>query len=208
MKLKQTLYWCRDWIYPSPEGINSELTPAKTDWLLKEPPSGVPLESAYSWLKEQLKAEEDRFKTIENKLLGILPLSSTVITLLLALITFLTNGRAAQYTKPSILLTTWGGAYVAMQFLAAFFRAINGLYMRSYIRADLNDIIPQPNDTQDTYIRRSFNLLAEIFQHNAEINNSKLTQLACAHKALKNGVVGLFIVLVLFLLITTFGRLG
>lgn len=208
MNLKQTYYWLRDRVYPSPEGIKPRFSIVKNDWILKEPPSGEPLNIACSWLKDQVKAEEDRGKIVEGKLQSVLPLSSTVITLLLALITFLTSGKAGQYTKSSILLVTLGCAYVATQFLVAFFRAIRGLARQSYDRADVDDIAPQPSDNKDTYIRRAFSRLAEILQHNTETNNDKVTQLACAHEALKNGVVGLLIVIIILLFITTYGQIG
>ena len=204
----QAFYWFRDRVYPSPEGVKPKVCFAKMDWILKEPPSGEPLESAYDWLREQINSENDRGKIVDSKLQSVLPLSSIVITLILAVITFLTNGKAAQYTKPSILLIVSVCAYVALQFLGAFFRAIKGLSRREYLRASLAEITPNPGDSKDAYIRRAFSKLAEILQHNTETNNDKVTQLACVHEAIKNGAVGLLIVILILLVITAFGNIG
>src|SRR5437870_5383474 len=122
MNLKRIFYWLRDRVYPSPEGIRPRLSFTKTDWILKELPSSESLDLAYSWLKDQLKAEDDRGKIIDGKLQSVLPLSSTVNTLLVALIVFLTNGKAGQYTRSSVIGVALGCAYVALQFLWAFFR--------------------------------------------------------------------------------------
>ena len=84
-------YWLRDRIYPAPHGKKIKKPHTEPDWILTEPPACEVLEVAYEWLKEELKMEFERTKLVDLKLQSILPLSSIVITLLLALITFLTR---------------------------------------------------------------------------------------------------------------------
>ena len=170
------------------------------------PPPDDATDFAYEWLSNEVKTEEDRTKMIDGKLQSIVPIASTVITLLLALITFLTSGKVAQFTRTSILIVTFGGAYVAIQFLWAFLRAIKGLARRDFLRVKPKDIIPNTNETKETMRRRAFEEMLEILQYNKESNNNKVTQLACGHEAIKNAIVGLIAIIFTLLFITLFGN--
>lgn len=198
-RIKRIWYWLRDRVYPAPEG-----NPQKTEALPPQSLAGEALEFAYDWLKDEVKAEDERSKIVDGKLQNILPLSSIVITLVLALITFLTSGRASQFTRSSVLVVTVGGAYVALQFLCAFSWAIRGLSRKSYERATLTDITPQTNDPKTILTWRAIQKIFSQLQHNKEVTNHKVTQLACGHTAIKNGVWGLVLVIIIVCSIVAF----
>ncbi len=198
-RTKRIWYWLRDRVYPAPEG-----SPRKTEALPQQPLSGKALEFAYDWLKDEVKAEDERSKIVDGKLQNILPLSSIVITLVLALITFLTSGRANQFTRFSVLVVTVGGAYVSLQFLCAFSWAIRGLARKSYERATLIDLRPQTNDHKAILTWRAIQNMSNQLQHNKDVTNQKVTQLACGHEAITNGVWGLVLVIVIVCSIAAF----
>ena len=163
------------------------------------------LEVAYDALKDELKAQEERAKTVETRLLSISSLAPVSMTIIVAVITFLTGDRAREFTEGSILVVGLIGSYVAFQFLLALLAAVNGLGRRSFTHVAIKDVVPQRDETKDAYLRRACAELMEVILHNRAVVDEKVSQLALGHEAVKNAVWGLLLILLTILIITLAG---
>ena len=173
-------------------------------------PAGRPcppetLEAAYGALKDELDAQDDRAKTVETRLLSVSSLAPVSMTIMVAVVTFLTSDRAPEFTWGSVLAVGVVGSYVALQFLLALLAAVNGLGRRSFSHLSIKDIVPQPDETKDAYLRRACAELTEVILHNRAAVDDKVSQLALAHEAVKNAVWGLLLVLIMILVFTMVG---
>jgi hypothetical protein len=159
------------------------------------------LEAAYNLLKDELKSEDDRAKVIESKLLSISSLVPVAMTVTVAMVTFLTSGRAGEFTRTSILIVGAVGAYVALQFLRASLAAINGLGRRSYVHIETEELAPKSKEKKAAYLQRICGQMTQVLAFNREVINTKVDQLALGHEAIRNAVRGLLVLLLVILLI-------
>jgi hypothetical protein len=180
-------------------------TPAVPAWPGGRPCPLETLEVAYAALKDELNAQEDRAKTVETRLLSVSSLAPVSMTILVAVITFLTSDRAREFTWGSVLAVGLVGSYVAFQFLIALLAAVNGLGRRPFNRLAIKDIVPQPDEGKDAYLKRACDELTEAILKNMGAVDDKVSQLALAHEAVKNAVWGLLLVLITILLFTIAG---
>ena len=186
------------------------LAPPKEDTGLPAWPAGRPcpletLEAAYGALKDELNAQDDRAKTVETRLLSISSLAPVSMTIMVAVVTFLTSDRAREFTWGSVLAVGIVGSYVSLQFLLALLAAVKGLGRRSFSHLSIKDIVPQPDETKDAYLRRACAELTQVILHNRGAVDDKVSQLALAHEAVKNAVWGLLLVLITILVYTVAG---
>jgi hypothetical protein len=163
------------------------------------------LEAAYGLLKDELKSEDDRAKIVESKLLSISSLVPVAMTVTVAMVTFITGGRVSQFTRTSILIVGFVGAYVALQFLRASLAAINGLGRRSYAHIRTEELAPKPKEKKSAYLQRVCALMTQVLAVNREVINKKVDQLALGHEAIKNAVRGLLVLLLVVLVIVAAG---
>jgi hypothetical protein len=202
---KQPLYWLRDRVVPTlvpPPPKESAAGPA---WPGVRSCPLETLEAAYDALKEELRSQEDRAKTVETRLLSVSSLAPVSMTIMVAVVTFLTGDRAREFTWGSVLTVGLVGTYVAFQFLLALLAAVNGLGRRSFSHLSIKDIVPQPDEAKDAYIRRACAELTEVILHNRVAVDDKVSRLALAHEAVKNAVWGLLAVLITILIFTIAG---
>lgn len=158
------------------------------------------LESTHESLKEEHKAETERIRTVETKLLGISGLAPLAMAVIVAAFTVLANRSLQAFTRDSVLLVGIVGGYICLELLRAILAAIAGLKRRHFAGFALEDLYPLPNETKESYLTRSCSELADIIRRNRAEINAKVTWLDAAHTAIRNAVVGL-----LFLAIVIFG---
>jgi hypothetical protein len=178
---------------------------AAFEWPHDESADHGTTEAAYGLLKDELKSEDDRAKIIESKLLSISSLVPVVMTVTVAMVTFLTSGRVSQFTRTSILIVGAVGAYVALQFLRASLAAISGLGRKSYHHLETEEIAPKPKEKKAEYLQRICALMTQILAVNREVVNKKVDQLALGHEAIKNAVRGLLVLLLVILVVVAVG---
>ena len=205
MKRKEGLYWLRDRILPTLVPAPPKEGPPEPAWPEALPCALETLEVAYDALKDELRAQEERAKTVETRLLSISSLAPVSMTIIVAAVTFLTGGRAGEFTRASVMAVGLLGSYVALQFLAALLAAVSGLARRSFYHLDLKDIVPRPGEDKDAYLRRACAEMAEAVRHNRAVVDEKVSRLALGHEAVKNAVWGLLLLLVTVLVITVAG---
>lgn len=205
MNGRERLYWLRDRIRPTLVPAPRKETAGEPAWPAASACPMETLEVAYDALKDELKAQEERAKTVETRLLSISSLAPVSMTIIVAVITFLTGDRAREFTEGSILVVGLIGSYVAFQFLLALLAAVNGLGRRSFTHVAIKDVVPQRDETKDAYLRRACAELMEVILHNRAVVDEKVSQLALGHEAVKNAVWGLLLILLTILIITLAG---
>jgi hypothetical protein len=205
MGLRQLLYWLRDRAWPTLVAHPKVSGTPAIEW-----PSVIgaeigALEASYNSLKDELNAEDDRFKIVESKLLSVSAFVPVAMTITVAIVTFITSGRVSQFTRTSILTVGIVGGYVALQFLRSALAAVNGLGRRSFGRIEVKDIVPRPNENKEQYLQRACAQMTNILSGNRDRINEKVSQLALAHESIKNALWGLLAVLLVTLVIVAKG---
>jgi hypothetical protein len=206
MDVKKTAYWFRDRCWPLLEPLTEVRTPPNIEWKLIPSPSLDVLETAYAFLKDEFKTDLELVRIVDSKLQSISSLSPIAITVIVAMVAFLTGGRVGEFTKTSTLVLEVLGFYVALQFVRALLAATKGLGRAGYYFATPKDIPPKVGETKETYIRRVCEDLSDSLVRNREATNRKVEQLALGHEALTNAIFGLLGVIFVLLLVTIFGR--
>lgn len=194
-----------DLVWPTLVALPKKDEAAAFEWPTDASVDNGALEAAHNLLRDELKSEDDRAKIIESKLLSISSLVPVAMTVTVAIVTFLTGGRVSQFTRTSILIVGFVGAYVTLQFLRASLAAITGLGRRSYNHIETNEIALRPKETKTAYLQRTCAQMAQILASNREVINTKVDQLALGHEAVKNAVWGLLLLLVVILVVIAAG---
>ncbi|MDQ3802342.1 MAG: hypothetical protein M3416_00580 [Acidobacteriota bacterium] len=205
MNRHEGLHWLRDRILPTLVAAPPKEAAPGPAWPETLPCALETLEAAYDALKDELKSQEERAKTVETRLLSISSLAPVSMTIIVAVITFLTGDRAGEFTWASVLAVGLMASYVAFQFLVALLAAVSGLGRRSFHHLDFKDIVPRPGEGKDAYLQRACAALTEVILHNRRVVDEKVSQLALGHEAVKNAVCGLLLVLLTVMVITAFG---
>lgn len=204
--LREFGYEIRDWFWPTAVLHANPVsnTATKVEWPEKNPSTTEALEASYALLKDELKAEDDRSKIVESKLQGILSLVPLAMTIVFAIVTFFISGKVAS-TSPKIIVTEFAGVfYIALQILRALLAVVSGLSSRSYTHLHIDDFIPKEKEDKETYLNRICKEIFDIIRSNREVTDGKVTQLKLGHRAIRNAVWGLFIVIGAILIITLF----
>lgn len=205
-KLREFGYEIRDWFWPTVVLHASPLlnTATKVEWPEKNPSTTDTLEASYALLKDELKAEDDRSKIVESKLQGILSLVPLAMTIVFAVVTFFISGKVVS-TSLKIVVTEFAGVfYIALQILRALLAVVSGLSSRSYTHLHIDDAIPKEKEDKESYLNRICKEIFDIIRSNREVTDGKVSQLKLGHRAIRNAVWGLFIVIGAILTITVF----
>ena len=201
MSGKDTIEWLRDRILPTLVADSRGGDKLEPEWPTSVKPTVEALELAYQSLKDEMKSEDERIKTVESKLMSISSLTPIALTILVAMVTFLTSGKVESFTRPSIWVLAIFGGYVALQFLWAVRAAIKGLSRKGFYRLSLEDIFPRGNENREGYLQRTCKEMTVAIRNNRKGINQKVSQLAICHESIVNAVWGLLIMLLLLLAI-------
>jgi hypothetical protein len=144
-----------------------------------------------------LEAEEDRRQGVESRLTTVMGLCSIAGTVVFGGIVAQAAGTA--HFQSSFL--QWGVAlgafYLTLQLCSAILAAVRGLGRRSY-RAETNDVVlPRIGEEQADHLKRRMQWCLETLVANQTQNNGKVTQMAVAHRAMTNFLVGLLVIALL-----------
>ena len=193
--------WLRDRIWPTlvphPKAGN------KTDleWPENLAASDDVLELVYDALKEEMKAEDERIKIVEAKLINTSSFAPIAMTIFVAMIAFLTSDKVQLFTRVSIWIVVVFGGYIALQFLLAVRAAIKGLARRPFKRLSLEDVFPQAEESRTDYLLRACKKVSCAIAKNRKGIDQKVGQLALCHESILNAVWGLLILLFILLMI-------
>jgi hypothetical protein len=209
MQLRDTAWFINDCIFPRAEPPSKDES-RKQEERLREEAEGrekriAGLSEDENVLSENLRecaklleGEKARQQSVEARLTSIMGLSSIAGTIVF-------GGLLAQATGALQVQRGWlrwtmalGALYLAMQLCCAILAAVSGLERQGYLSAETRDILPPPGgEARPIYLRRRIReCLVELEDHE-RLNNRKVTQMAIAHRAMKNFIwVLLFIALI------------
>ncbi len=193
-----------DFIWPTLETLKANNAQNEKDQ--HQPQWTGELREAQQEAERLITIEDDRLKAVEVKLQAVLNVAPIIITLVLALVTFITQ-KAQSYVAISVVLIVAGGAYVALQFLRAVFAAIDGIGRKQFLRLTIDDIHPQTNESPETYRLRILHAQLSCSTHNSKVTNDKVSQLALAHRAIKNALGMLLFLIVALGIVAIFNNL-
>jgi hypothetical protein len=157
--------------------------------------------------REELAAEVDRLRVVESKLTTIASVATIPITLLLGVVTFLSTGRAREFTPLSVFAISTCAFYVAVQFLRALLAAIRGLSRTSY-PAPFATMPIRPGASPEACWRDACETLANNVHEYQERTNAKLDQLELAHTSIINAVVALIVAIGILAVVVVFGSVS
>ena len=193
--------WLRDRIWPTLVAHPTAKGKPDFEWPATLTASDDALQLAHEALKDELKSEDERIKTVEAKLINISSLAPIALTVFVAMITFLTSDKMHLFTRGSIWVVVFWGAYIALQFLLAVRAAIKGLARRPFKRLSLEDVLPRGGESRSDYLRRACKEIADVIAGNRRGIDQKVSQLALCHESILNAVWALLILLLILLAI-------
>jgi hypothetical protein len=193
--------WLRDRIWPTLVPHPKAGTQANFEWPATLIAPDDTFESAHQTLKEELQSEDERIKVVEAKLVNVSSLTPVAMTIFVAMITFLTSGKVAIFTRTSIWVVIVFGGYIALQFLLAIRAAIKGLARRPFQRLSLEDVLPVGKESKRDYLQRACKEIADAITGNRRGIDQKVSQLALCHESILNAVLALLILLLILLAI-------
>jgi len=151
----------------------------------------------YENVKAFSESEDERRNNIDARLqpiLGLIPVGTSV---LLGVIGILLSQALSKYTTLSISVLYFGGMYITLQLVFAFFYAIKGLSLRLY--EETRDLFPEGDETINEFRVRFTKQLFLDTVYNAEKNNDKASYLKCVHVSLRNAFVGMVLVILVLI---------
>jgi hypothetical protein len=134
-----------------------------------------------------LEAEDARQQSVQARLTTIVGLSSIAATIVFGSI--LAQASGTMHIQQTWLRWTMalGTLYLALQLCRAIFAAIGGLERRSYSWTEPPSIFPlSTGEARFAYLRRRIRECSHLLTENHCVNNEKVTQMAIAHRALRN----------------------
>ena len=135
-------------------------------------------------------------RAVENKLIAAGSVAPIAVTIMVAVATFLSRGRLQESVSESAVIT-FVAFYAALQFLRATLAAINGLSRKSYNVPTVSEILPASTEALVGYLRNACNDHVRRLEQHRETTNENVSQLALAHKSIKNAVTAIVIALLI-----------
>src|SRR5689334_4072255 len=118
-----------DWIWPTLEGkvtVSAYVAPSP----ILDP---TVAKEVFARLQAAVESEVDRMKSIDAKLMAVCSVAPICVTLLVAMVGFITSNKPETFTPLSVVGVTLVACYVALQFLRALLAAIAGLERRGIV---------------------------------------------------------------------------
>ena len=180
-----------DWIWPRLKG-KAEASPDDRCYFDSSHAELVPaIESNIRTLAEQA---EERFRTVERKLIALLTLTTVLgaaVTASLLGVAVLDQVRDSWYTRGGTAVAIIMVSYILAQILCSLMATLRGLTRRGYRQLAPNIIIPLSGETGDAYRIRLLNSWARAIAYNEWVVGGKVSEMAVAHVALRNALWGI-----------------
>lgn len=195
-----------DWVYPSvptrrPKDV--EVQTAKDEERISNdikvatdlPDNINRLTDAIKDAETLITQEEQRKQSVEARLSTIIGLVSVVATLTLALLSFRINKDTASVSIKKISIIVGLTVYVTLQLFIALLAAIKGLQRTGYQNLSITDVLPTDR-SNSLQIRELLKKKIKVYHILQDRINSKVTQMAVAHRALQNFLLGILLMVV------------
>jgi hypothetical protein len=139
---------------------------------------------------KRLDQEEGRRQSVESRLTSIVGLCAIAATIVFGSILAQATGAMHVPRMWVRWVIGFGALYLAIQLCIAILSAVRGLERRSYLSHD--PILPDNPERAATLRMRIIESNKRLANHQVQ-NNLKVTQMAVAHRALKNFIVALLL---------------
>ena len=180
-----------DWIWPRLSG-KAEKRPDDRCYFDSSHAELVPaIEGTIQTLAEQA---EERFRTVERKLIALLTLTAVLgaaVTASLLGVAVLDQVRDSWYTRSGTAVAVILVSYILTQILCLLMATLRGLTRRGYRQLVPSQIIPITGETGDAYRIRLLNSWARAIAYNEWVVGGKVSEMAVAHVALRNALLGI-----------------
>ena len=190
--------WLRDGVWPTLDPPSTNLADD-----VEQPKPEIDADAdedvvrtVYERLCAELETEAERRRAVENKLIAAGSVAPIAVTIMVAVATFLSRGRLQESVSESAVIT-FVAFYAALQFLRATLAAINGLSRKSYNVPTVSEILPASTEALVGYLRNACNDHVRRLEQHRETTNENVSQLALAHKSIKNAVTAIVIALLI-----------
>ena len=187
-----------DFVWPHVSG-DPEPEPTGQEFFSIE--NSANLDVANSVLSSRLVQLEDRIRGVESKLTALLTLTSVLSAAVAASLAAATTlGNIDEGVKLLVWFAAFLVFYAGIQILRSLWATVDGLARRAYKQLTPDDIVPQNGESNDMYQVRLLDLQVNNLNWNEWVVNEKVSCMAVAHTALKNGLTAIF-----FLVLVTLG---
>lgn len=144
-----------------------------------------------------LADENERLKSVESRLGGLLGLTSITATLLVGGMMGLVNGSLGNGSRAARALGAIGAFYLSLQIICSTLASVRGLERASWPRPSVGDLIPNPQlGPIQTGRERAIEVCKRYHATDRNVNY-KVTQMAIAHTAIRNFAIGSVLIAVL-----------
>jgi hypothetical protein len=201
MTWKHGFYSFLDYIFPLAEPLSGEDQEKPHRKLLADK-AAIPKDDGHltkylTVCQDLLDKERERKQGVEARLTSILGLSSIAGTV--AFGGFFLGSSGLSHIQSPLLrwLMIAAGCYLTLQICAAILAAIRGLSRKAYLSLTISDLTAGPEESDDVLSHRQAERTLEVLADHDAQNSAKLTQMAIAHCAMRNFLVGLLVFTVL-----------
>ena len=192
--------WWHDYIWPSLEPLSAEGANAKANRLKQrkdrdaarvdeqEPDLGR-LASSLAECKSLFEAEQERRKSVDTRLTAVVALTSAlaaVVTLAPSGLDSTGTGDAPLSHSLLLVLGLLSTVYAVLQLLCGLRAAVQGLQRKAYPVPEVVDVLKPAGVGDAAFTRSRMRMYVELLHEHEELNNEKLSQMAIAHRALRN----------------------
>jgi hypothetical protein len=194
-----------DWLWPSlsplPTGYKERIAEEKSDLLervdsyLLDNHDAAKSEMIVS-LDAQVTVESKRTSEANAKLATILALLPLAASIILAMMTIaVTDMPEADFLieVTVIVFAAIAAIYIFLQIVLACRAALGGLERMGFPHLGLNVVLPRLGEEDTAFRSRQASSVAGAYVKIREINNIKISQMAVAHRALRNAIWGFFV---------------
>ena len=191
-----------DCIWPH---VTGDVEPCPTDQDYFGAEHGGSLDEVTRILSSRQVHLEERIRGVESKLMAQLTLTSVLSAAVAASLAAATTlGTVEEDAKPTAWFAVFVVTYTAIQILRSLWATVDGLVRRAYKQLSPDDIVPQIGEDNDAYRIRLLNLQVNHLRWNEWVVDEKVSCMAVAHAALKNGLTGIFFLVFVTLAIAAF----
>ena len=137
-----------------------------------------------------LEDENERLKSVENRLGRVLGLTSITATLLVSGTMALVSGSLGNISRTMRGLAALGIFYPSLQIICSTLAAVRGLGRATWLRPSVGDLVPDPGRGPISVARERAIGACKRYQATDRNVNFKVTQMAIAHTAIRNFAAG------------------
>jgi hypothetical protein len=143
-----------------------------------------------------LDQERSRRASVDSRLSAVISLATPANAFIVGIIAFLA-GRETAFGATATIAVTFIGFYTVMQLLCAIRGAVHGLGRRGYRGPTPSSKLRQFGEHQAGHTLRQTRESLKCLHNHRRHNNVKVTQMAVAHRAIENAVVGFLLAIAL-----------